>query len=90
MAPRVAKPVVHVSLTETARLDIEGMHCASCAVSVERALKATHGVLDAAVNPTTEVATVTVSPGTRTGALKLAVESVGHLVRAQAEARDGN
>ncbi|MFI4977871.1 MAG: heavy metal translocating P-type ATPase [Solirubrobacterales bacterium] len=71
--------------SETARLDIQGMHCASCAVSVERALKATPGVLDAAVNPTTEVATVTFDPGTRSGELERAVERAGYSVRAAAD-----
>jgi Cu+-exporting ATPase len=70
---------------QTARLDVQGMHCASCAVAVERALKATPGVLDAAVNPTTEVATVTFGPGTPAGELERAVERAGYGVRAKAE-----
>ncbi|MGO4937710.1 heavy metal translocating P-type ATPase [Fundicoccus sp. Sow4_H7] len=38
---------------------IEGMTCASCAQTVERALKKTNGVSDAVVNLTTEEATLT-------------------------------
>ena len=83
--PRGTKPPDGASATETARLDIRGMHCASCAVAVERALKAIPGVLDAAVNPTTEVAAVTIAPGTRTGELERAVERAGYGVRTQAE-----
>ncbi|PEN15148.1 heavy metal translocating P-type ATPase [Longibacter salinarum] len=46
--------------TRTLTLEIEGMHCASCSSSVERALKGTDGVIDAAVNLATETATITV------------------------------
>jgi Cu+-exporting ATPase len=85
--PSTAKPDRDAS-TETARLDIQGMHCASCAVAVERALNATPGVLDAAVNPTTEVATVTFDPGMPTGELERAVERAGYGVRAPAAERE--
>src|SRR5262245_18845081 len=43
----------------TLRLQIGGMTCASCALRVEKGLKKTPGVTDAAVNLATERATVT-------------------------------
>ncbi len=39
-------------------LSISGMHCASCAMTIERALKKTKGVAEASVNYATEKATV--------------------------------
>ena len=41
------------------RLGIEGMHCAACAISVEKALKSVHGVLSADVNATSGRARLT-------------------------------
>ena len=56
-------------------LAIEGMHCASCVASVERALKAVPGVADASVNLATETAHVTLGAGgAGRGALVKAVE----------------
>jgi len=57
------------------------MHCASCAVTVERALRSTPGVREAAVNPATEVATVTFDSGTSTAELERAVAAAGYGVR---------
>jgi P-type Cu+ transporter len=72
------------AVSETAQLEIEGMHCASCAVAVEHALKQTPGVLAAAINPTTEVATVTFDSATQLGELERAVERAGYGVRGPA------
>ncbi|MFW6138490.1 MAG: heavy metal translocating P-type ATPase [Spirochaetota bacterium] len=44
------------------QLKIEGMHCASCVSTVEKALKGVQGVSDARVNLATETALVTYSP----------------------------
>jgi len=44
--------------TDTLRLPIEGMTCASCATRVERALRKVAGVSDASVNLATETASV--------------------------------
>ncbi|MDP3793731.1 MAG: cation-translocating P-type ATPase, partial [Candidatus Uhrbacteria bacterium] len=41
------------------KLQIQGMHCASCALTIERALKKVTGVQEASVNYATERATVT-------------------------------
>jgi P-type Cu+ transporter len=80
--PVAAEPTEGASATQTAQLSIKGMHCASCAVTVERALKATPGVRDAAVNPTTALATVTFDPGTPAAELDRAVERAGYGVGA--------
>lgn len=41
---------------------ISGMHCASCAVNIEKRLKKTRGVRDANVNFTSGIATITYNP----------------------------
>ena len=46
-----------------AAFSVGGIHCASCAAKVERALKGLPGVLDAGVNLATEKATVEYLPG---------------------------
>ncbi len=63
-------------------LDISGMHCASCVVRVENALKRVPGVTHASVNLATEKATVTLAP-TAAPAEKLleAVSAVGYEAR---------
>jgi Cu+-exporting ATPase len=47
----------------TARLPIQGMHCASCMTTIERALRHTAGVLAASVNLATGQAQVEYVPG---------------------------
>jgi Cu+-exporting ATPase len=69
----------------TERLCIEGMHCASCAVAVEQELARVGGVVDATVNPTTEMATVTHDAGTGLEELERAVERAGYEVRRDEE-----
>ncbi|MEX0308101.1 MAG: heavy metal translocating P-type ATPase [Ruegeria sp.] len=49
--------------TQQTRLDIDGMSCASCVSRIERTLRATPGVIDAAVNIATNSATVTFAEG---------------------------
>ncbi len=65
--------------SQTARLRIEGMTCAGCAGSVERALAAIDGVTNARVNLATETATVERQPGRVTHAdLIRAVQAAGY------------
>ncbi len=60
-------------------LEITGMHCASCAQTVEKALKQLEGVRSAAVNIATEKATVEVVPGAApVDELRRAVEAAGY------------
>ncbi|NIN72582.1 MAG: heavy metal translocating P-type ATPase [Gemmatimonadetes bacterium] len=62
-------------------LDIEGMHCASCAQSVEKALAQLEGVSSAAVNIATQKATVEHAPDrARVDDLRRAVEGAGYTV----------
>ncbi len=65
------------STTVTARLGVEGMHCASCVARIEQELSRTPGVVEAAVNLTTEEATVS---------YRTAVADVADLERAVANA----
>ena len=58
---------------------IKGMHCASCVLTIERALKKVEGVLDANVNLATEKATVTYDSTKVTDeVLSSAVSNVGY------------
>jgi len=64
--------------TESLRLDIAGMTCASCSGRVERALNKVPGVVTASVNLATEQAAVALVPGTDPAALVQAVEAAGY------------
>lgn len=75
---------------KTTKLNIVGMHCATCAITTENALKTLDGVTDANVNFATERATVThedwVSPET----LEEAIRDTGYDVQpAQDSAQHG-
>ena len=77
--------------TQVVQLPVGGMVCASCVVRVEKALKTTPGVEDAAVNLATETATVSFAPSAiDLGGLRRAVEGAGYEVRdADREAEEG-
>ncbi len=67
------------SRPQTVVLEVSGMHCASCAAAVEKALASLEGVESAAVNISTERATVTHAPeAVRVDDLKKAVEAAGY------------
>jgi len=68
-----------VSSTQTV-LPIEGMTCASCVGTVERALQAVPGVLQASVNLASEKATITHLINLAPEALRQAVREVGYEV----------
>ncbi|MBI4415091.1 MAG: heavy-metal-associated domain-containing protein, partial [Candidatus Kerfeldbacteria bacterium] len=55
-----------------------GMHCASCAVRIERALKKTPGVATAAVNYATEKAFVECDVGVGEATLAATVKKTGY------------
>jgi P-type Cu+ transporter len=79
-----APPEADVSTppTATVRLGIEGMHCASCVARIEQELARTPGVLGAAVNLTTEEATVSYLPQTAAVAgVEAAVRRAGYTLR---------
>jgi P-type Cu+ transporter len=69
------------AMTKRVDLELEGMHCASCAASIERGLNDLEGV-EATVNFATEKAAVRYDEGrVRIGDLIGAVESVGYGAR---------
>lgn len=60
-------------------LPITGMHCANCALTVERALRKTTGVTEASVNYATEQATIVFDPEVlRPAALVQRVQDAGY------------
>ncbi|HEY1927216.1 MAG TPA: heavy metal translocating P-type ATPase [Caulobacteraceae bacterium] len=74
---------------ETVELGVEGMTCASCVGRVEKALKATPGVIEATVNLATERATVRRLAGfADEGRLESAVRGAGYQARLLTESRD--
>src|SRR5262245_10722545 len=73
------------SETATVRLDLEGMHCASCAARIERKLNELDGV-SATVNLATEQATVQSDHEIPVEQLVAAVESTGYGARPVAAA----
>ena len=87
--PEPVLPKEPVELSgKTARLNIpiSGMTCASCASTVEKALKGMSGMTSAAVNFAAEKATVEFDPGlVSIEKMKATVESVGYGVREEVE-----
>jgi Cu+-exporting ATPase len=67
-------------VSATTRLDLEGMHCASCAFSIERRLNELDGV-EATVNLATSQATVLCDPSLPVDDLVAVVESIGYGAR---------
>ncbi len=72
------------SLPDAVVLDIEGMTCASCVHTVERALDGVEGVRSASVNLVTRTAAVE-APADRTDELIDAVRRTGYLARPHRE-----
>lgn len=72
--------------TETVRLDVEGMTCASCASRIERVLSKQDGVSEAVINYATGDARVVFDPElTGIGSLAEAVDKIGYEIRASDE-----
>ncbi len=63
---------------KTTTLGIKGMHCASCVLTLEKALKAVPGVKEARVNFASEKATVESEEHLEHGAIQSAVEKAGY------------
>lgn len=68
------------SKAEKKVLTVDGMMCAHCAASVERALKAVAGVKDAVVNLETKTATVSYKGDVSEEQLREAVTEAGFTV----------
>lgn len=64
--------------TQTLRVGVTGMTCASCVAHVEKALKKLPGVIDASVNLATERAEVTASSGVSQADVDRAIEAAGY------------
>lgn len=73
-------PVRTTELVETISLPIEGMTCASCVGSIERALKTVSGVETVSVNLATERASITAKSSTPRAKLIKAIENAGYSV----------
>ena len=74
---------------KTSRLELQGMHCASCAGRVERSLKKVSGVEEAAVNLAANRATVTYDPALTSPAFLIAaVEKAGYSAAAAGPAQE--
>ncbi|NNF64759.1 MAG: copper-translocating P-type ATPase [Acidimicrobiia bacterium] len=71
------------------QLSIEGMTCASCVSTVERALSAVPGVQTASVNFAAEQAAVQLDPATPVSALIAAVDSAGYTAGNMTDGQDG-
>jgi Cu+-exporting ATPase len=74
-------PVSHtqpISGAGRVQLSLFGMHCASCAGIIERAIKKVPGVVNVHVNFAAEKALVTVEPGTKDQLLMDAVKKAGY------------
>ena len=64
---------------ERLTIPVRGMHCASCAAGIERALRGVDGVTKAQVNFATEKATVSYVPGiVEPGELRAAIRHAGY------------
>lgn len=82
-------PVRAKDLSETVSLSVEGMTCASCVGSIERALKAVPGVETVSVNLATERANITTDSTVPRVRLIEAIEKAGYSVPAQMPAATG-
>lgn len=69
--------------SQIAVLEIEGMHCSSCANLIEKSLKNVPGVLEANVNYASEKARVKIGGHVDGRALEKAVEEAGYSARIQ-------
>ncbi len=70
--------LAHRGADEVLRLDIAGMHCASCVARVQTALESVAGVRQASVNLAMQEAAVHLDPGKSAVAVVRAVERAGY------------
>lgn len=82
-------PVRAKDLSETVSLPVEGMTCASCVGSIERALKAVPGIETVSVNLATERANIITDSTVPRMRLIEAIEKAGYSVPAQMPAATG-
>lgn len=65
-------------MTKKIKINIEGMHCASCAVNIERSLKKVPGVKEISVSVIGKKAFVEIDEKTNQEELKKAVARAGY------------
>lgn len=70
------------------RLDVKGMHCASCAVSIQKELEGVKGVTGASVNFATEMAMVEHDADLDPKALESAVHRAGYQLKQKGNKKD--
>lgn len=68
-------------MTKKARIEIEGMHCASCAMNVEKSLSKVKGVRNPKVSLLTNKGFMDVEESVRAGELAKAVKEAGYRVK---------
>jgi len=62
------------------KLTIEGMHCASCASNIERAVKKIKGVLSVSVSVMTKKAIIESEDNVNTEEIKKVILSIGYKI----------
>ena len=67
-------------MTKKVKMTISGMHCASCASNVERAVKKINGINSVSVSVMTNKAVIEADDNVKPEEIKKAVESVGYKV----------
>jgi Cu+-exporting ATPase len=78
---RVIRSIGYVVGAATARIPIKGMHCSSCVVHIEQALRMTPGVVSARANLGTNAADIEYQPElVDFAAIRAAIESAGYRV----------
>jgi len=74
---------------KTTTLEVKGMHCASCAVNVKKAIESSDGVIDANVNIATNKATITYDPSVvNLEVIFKNVEKIGYSLSMEMENQD--
>ncbi len=76
-------------MIKTTTLEVKGMHCASCAVNVKKAIESSDGVIDANVNIATNKATITYDPSVvNLEVIFKNVEKIGYSLSMEMENQD--
>ena len=76
-------PESPVGQSQIAILEIEGMHCSSCANLIEKSLKKVPGVVEASVNFASEKARVKLDANADASVLEKAVADAGYAAKVQ-------
>ncbi|BAL80317.1 heavy metal translocating P-type ATPase [Caldisericum exile] len=78
-------------MVKTKTLEVKGMHCASCAVNVKKAIEGSEGVIDVNVNIATNKATISYDPSkVNFEEIFKNVEKIGYSLSAEMEKQDSD